>query len=64
MKRFNVRVVEGLLVLQDVDEIGVPARRRSNMVAPLQLVVGLFTLREQVRRRAQRLLLTGWSGSR
>ena len=63
MKRFNVRVVEGLLVLQDVDEVGVPAGRRSNKVVPLQLVVGLFTLREQVRRRrAQRLLLTGGSG--
>ena len=44
MKCFNVRVVEGLLVLQDVDEVGVPARRRSNMVVPLQFVVGLFTL--------------------
>ena len=46
MKRSNVRVVEELLVLQDVDEIGVPAGRRSNMVVPLQLFVGLFTLRK------------------
>ena len=46
MERFDVRVVERLLVLQDVDEVGVPASQRGNLVVPLQLIVGLFTLRE------------------
>ena len=52
--------MQRLFVLQDVDEVGVPSSSDRGLVDTLQLFVGLFTLLEQVRRRALGLLFTSW----